>query len=100
MEKIEKFGRLIPDEHLFITVVFLTMVFPFDGLSYILGLFTKMKTKTYLIATILGLIPFSFVFSYLGTLSIAYQIAGFLLATLILIISILRMSKIKNKNKN
>lgn len=96
LKKIENF---IPEENLFFTVVFLNMVLPFDGLSYALGLFTKMKTKSYLAATFIGLIPFSFVFSYLGTLSITYQILGFLLATIIVFISIFKIKKRKISEK-
>ena len=90
---IERAEKLIPEEHIFLTIVFLTMVMPYDGLAYVLGLFTKIKMRTFFLATFAGLIPFAFVFSYLGTLPVIYQVTGFLLAVLILLFSILRAEK-------
>ena len=93
LKTIERAERLIPEEHIFLTIVFLTMVMPYDGLAYVLGLFTKIKMRTFFLATFAGLIPSAFVFSYLGTLPVIYQITGFLLAILILLFSILRAEK-------
>lgn len=42
-----------------------TVVFPFDPLSFVAGL-SKMKYKPYIIATILGSIPETLAFNYLG----------------------------------
>lgn len=76
LEKINKLESKIPKENLFIDILLLRMIIPVDVLSYALGLFTKINFKTYAITTMIGIIPFTFVFSYLGTVSLYYQIFG------------------------
>ena len=74
LKKLYKFEKKIPTGNLFFTVVFIRMVLPIDGLSYVLGLFSKMSLKSYTLATVIGLIPFCFVFAYLGAIPVYYQI--------------------------
>ncbi len=91
LEKINKFESKIPKENLFIDIVLLRMIIPIDILSYALGLFSKVDFKTYVLATLIGIIPFTFAFSYLGTIPLSYQIPGFILVVLIIaIIHVLR----------
>ncbi len=99
IEKIHKFEKRIPDRHLFLTVVFLRAVIPVDGVSYLFGLFSKMPLGQYVLATIIGLIPFSFGISYLGTIPVAYQIIFILIACIIFAGGIIIASKRKLKNK-
>lgn len=61
---------------LFWTVVLLRMTIPVDLLSYALGLFSNMKTVEYFLATVIGITPFAFVFSYLGSLPPVFQVIG------------------------
>jgi uncharacterized membrane protein YdjX (TVP38/TMEM64 family) len=84
LEKINKLESKIPKENLFLDILLLRMIIPVDILSYALGLFSKVKFKTYFLATIIGLIPFAFVFSYLGTIPFYYQILGFFIVGLII----------------
>ena len=78
-KKLEKNG--------FLVVLFLRLVpiFPFNCLNFALGL-TKVKSKDYIIATFLGIIPGSFVLAFFGgslaslnPLNIALAIALFIL---------------------
>lgn len=50
----------------FVGLVLLRMVVPVELLSYAVGLFTKIPMPFYILATILGVAPFSFLFSYGG----------------------------------
>jgi|TARA_B100001971_G_C18261082_1_gene586937 uncharacterized membrane protein YdjX (TVP38/TMEM64 family) len=84
LEKINKLESKIPKENLFLDILLLRMIIPVDILSYALGLFSKVKFKTYFLATIIGLIPFAFIFSYLGTIPFYYQILGFFVVGLII----------------
>ena len=86
LEKLNKLESKIPKENLFIDILLLRMAIPVDLLSYALGLFSKVKFKTYALATFIGLIPFAFVFSYLGTIPIYYQILGFFVVGLIIVL--------------
>ena len=81
---INKFESKIPKENLFVDILLLRMIFPIDILSYILGLFSKVNFKIYSIATIIGLIPLAFAFSYLGTVKIFYQVIGILVIVLMI----------------
>ena len=77
LETINRFESKIPKGEYFLDIVLLRMIIPVDLLSYALGLFSKVKFRTYALATFIGIMPFAFVFSYLGTISLLYQILGF-----------------------
>lgn len=63
----------IPTGNLFWSVVVLRMLVPVDLLSYALGLFTEMPRRRYMLATLIGVAPFGFVFAYVGALPPWYQ---------------------------
>src|SRR3989344_3373103 len=69
-EKIYKWEKRIPKKNVFVTLILLRMSVPVDILSYALSLLTKIDFKIYALTTIIGIIPFSFVFSYLGTIPV------------------------------
>jgi uncharacterized membrane protein YdjX (TVP38/TMEM64 family) len=87
LDRIDEIGSAIPEKQLFLTVVFFRIIFPVDILSYALGLFTKMKPKPYVLASLIGISPFAFILSYGVTLPISYQItiAAIVLAATILL---------------
>src|SRR3989338_2140028 len=62
LEKLEKLENKIPKENLFLDLILLRMIIPVDILSYALGLLTKVDFKTFALTTIIGIIPFAFVF--------------------------------------
>jgi uncharacterized membrane protein YdjX (TVP38/TMEM64 family) len=74
LEDIYKFEDKIKIGNTFWSVVFLRMIVPVDVLSYALGLFSRIGFWKYALATFIGVIPFAFIFSYLGEVSYAYQI--------------------------
>jgi uncharacterized membrane protein YdjX (TVP38/TMEM64 family) len=89
IEDIYRWERKIPQENLFLTVLFLRMILPFDGLSYAVGLFTKMKFWPYFLATIFGLIPLTIIIAYFGKIDYRFQIIGFLIIINIVLMGIL-----------
>ena len=94
LKEIQKFESKIPKENLFFDLILLRMIIPVDVLSYAIGLFTRVNFKTYALTTFIGIIPFAFVFSYLGTMPFLYQLAGIIAVVfLIAIIHILRELK-------
>lgn len=99
LKRLEKTEKLIPEGNIFFLVVFLTAIMPLDGLSYVLGLFTKIRIKTYALATFIGLIPFCFIFSYLGTLPIIYQLIGFTLAVIVLMLMLIHLDNKQRKKQ-
>lgn len=101
LEQIAKYEKLIPEENIFWGVVFLRMAVPVDILSYVLGLFSHIKFRTYAIATLIGVSPFAFIFAYVGTLELRFQIIAFLIAMMILLIGYLaKLLRKKYKKKN
>ena len=81
---INKWRDKLPNKNLFWLVIFARFVLPIDIISYAVGLFTKMRFGWYLLATIIGIIPFAFMFSYGATISTKWQI----LAGIVIIIAI------------
>jgi len=65
----------MPHQNLFWSVVLLRMALPVDVLSYGIGLFSKMSFSTYFWATLIGVVPFSFIYAYVGSLPVWYQVA-------------------------
>ena len=94
VSKLEKIHKHIPQEKVFWSVVLLRIMIPVDLLSYALGIFGVLDWKRYTLATIIGIIPFAFIFAYLGTLPVSYQL--FSIPAGILLISIVYISGGKN----
>lgn len=74
LEKIYELEEKVSVGNNFWSVVFLRMVVPVDILSYALGLFSKIKLLPYTLATAIGILPFAFLFAYLGKVPFVYQI--------------------------
>jgi len=97
LEKIQKFEKLIPQDHLFWSIVFLRMTLQVDILSYILGLFSSISARKYFFATLLGLTPFAFVLAYVGELPLFYQLLALSTGLLLLLLGILVALKKKKE---
>jgi len=61
--------KIIGTKYQLITLIFIRMSFPVDIVSYAVGFFTKVKFPTYLLATVIGITPFSFFYSYMSEFS-------------------------------
>ncbi|MBI2029881.1 VTT domain-containing protein [Candidatus Gottesmanbacteria bacterium] len=91
LNHIYKIESRIPKENMFLNLLFLRMIVPVELLSYAVGLFSKVNFRTYAITTVLGLIPIAFLFSYIGVISLQYQIlGGITIILLIILIHLLR----------
>jgi uncharacterized membrane protein YdjX (TVP38/TMEM64 family) len=66
MQRLKQIEQKLPQSHVFWSLVFLRIGLPVDILSYALGLFTHVHGRTYFFATLLGVTPFAFIFSYAG----------------------------------
>lgn len=83
LKKLNQISSKVPKTNLFVSVIFLRLAVPVDILSYSLGLFTSMKFWPYILATIIGVTPFAFIFSYSVKLPISLQLIGGFLAVII-----------------
>lgn len=66
LEQLDKIEKKIPPRASFLVIVLLRMAVPVDLLSYALGLFSTIPLRTYALATLVGVAPFSFIFAYGG----------------------------------
>lgn len=66
-EKLDQITDKLNSKKQFYMMFLLRMIIPADVLSYALGL-TKVRFKIYFWATLFGIMPFGFIFSYGGTL--------------------------------
>lgn len=100
IEKVHELEKRIHRKHLFWSIVLLRMVFPVDIISYTLGLFSKIKTKKYILATVMGIVPYSFIMAYLGRMPFQYQIIISVIVIILLLIGFIiqrRNDKIRIK---
>jgi len=72
-QELQGYGRAIPERNLFWSVVFVRIVLPVDLISYLLGLFTTMRMGAYALATLLGTLPFAFIFAYAARMPLWVQ---------------------------
>lgn len=86
--KLDRFARLLPQKHLFIAVVILRFILPIDLLSYALGLVGVLRFWPYMAATIIGITPFTFIFSYTAMVPMEYQIGLFILIGIMVVVSL------------
>lgn len=66
LETLGKYEAYLTPETGFFLIVALRMLLPVDVLSYALGIFTRVSFPVYALATMLGIVWFSFAFAYLG----------------------------------
>ena len=66
LEVIDRLEGRVPEDVGFGGIVVLRMILPVDVVSFALGLLKRMRFRTYAVASLLGILPFSFVWSYAG----------------------------------
>lgn len=86
VEKYEKAYKNIPEERLFLYLIFLRIITPVDLLSYALGLFTNINWRMFILSTFFGVIPATFILSYFGTFPAKNQFIIFLIGIILLAI--------------
>jgi uncharacterized membrane protein YdjX (TVP38/TMEM64 family) len=92
MYKHNYIEKLIDENHVYFSIIFLRMAMPVDILSYALGLFTpKITAKDNLITTLIGITPFAFVFAYASEMkNLSVMLLGVSLVLLVLYIFYVR----------
>jgi len=99
LTEIERYENRIPKSTEFLTLVLMRMVIPVDVLSYAVGLVSNIRLRSYTIATVIGITPFAFVFSFGGSAffsgqhSILLFLAGFGVALFVFVWHILNRNK-------
>ncbi len=75
LKKIQEYALHLPKKNIFWSVVLLRITLPVDILSYALGLFSDMTFGSYVLATIVGITPFAFIFAYTAQMPLLLQVA-------------------------
>lgn len=100
IEKIERFENIVPPKHIFWTIVFLRLALPVDLLSYALGLLTKIPFSVFMYATVIGLTPFAFLFTYAVNLPAFYQVIAGVLGLIMFSVGLRQAQKSLSLLKN
>lgn len=66
LEAVDRLEHRIPRDIGFGGIVVLRMIFPVDIVSFALGLLKHLRFSTYAIASLIGILPFAFVWAYAG----------------------------------
>lgn len=94
LEKVRQLEEIMPQKNIFWTIVLLRLSVPVDFLSYALGLFTRIRVRTFFLASFLGMLPGALLLAYLGTIPISFQII-FLVVILLIFFAFVRYMKPK-----
>lgn len=86
VKRLWKYEEKVKNKDKFLGIVVMRMLIPVDILSYALGLFSKVSYKTYTIATFIGVIPFTLLYSYAGTVNLLIQVIIILIFLIIIIL--------------
>ncbi|MEX0931899.1 MAG: VTT domain-containing protein [Candidatus Paceibacterota bacterium] len=76
------YQKIIPEKGEFWAIVFLRMMLPVDVLSYALGIVSTISFKKFMLATLIGIIPFSFIYTYAGKSAYSGDITGLVVVLL------------------
>lgn len=66
LEAVDRIEEKIPSDVGFGGIVVLRMILPVDVVSFALGLLKRLQFRTYATASLVGILPFSFIWSYAG----------------------------------
>lgn len=66
LEAVDRLERKIPPDISFAGIIILRMILPVDVTSFALGLLKNLSFSMYAIASLIGITPFAFVWSYAG----------------------------------
>jgi uncharacterized membrane protein YdjX (TVP38/TMEM64 family) len=85
VDKIREVVSKVPKKKIFWYLIFLRITIPTDILSYALGLFTNISWRMFFLTTLIGIVPMTFLFSYVGSLSLQLQIPLVIIGTITIV---------------
>ena len=88
-KKIYKYDKKLENQG-FVSVLFLRIIplFPFNAINFLLGL-TKVKLNSFILGTVIGIIPGSFALAFLGESIATFNITNIILSVLLFLALIL-----------
>jgi uncharacterized membrane protein YdjX (TVP38/TMEM64 family) len=85
-KRIDEVKILIPRKNLFLVVFLLRLLMPLDLVTYVIGILTEIRFRPFILASIPGIVISAVYLSYLGSLPLIYEVIGFLVGIVLLII--------------
>lgn len=99
LEAIDKLEAKIPADVGFGGIVVLRMILPVDVVSFALGLLKRLRFQTYAVASLVGILPFSIVWSYAGGELGEGRFLSFALVVIALTAAVLLVRYLWKKNR-
>ncbi|OGJ53871.1 hypothetical protein A3D11_04140 [Candidatus Peribacteria bacterium RIFCSPHIGHO2_02_FULL_49_16] len=96
---VDHIEKRIPPDIGFLGIVVLRMLLPTDMTSYVLGLLKNLRFSIYATASLLGIIPFAFVWSYAGGEIGKGDFFSGAVILLILCITVIFLRKLQHKRR-
>ena len=81
VKRIQEYEQTIPKYQFYSLVVLLRIALPVDLVSYALGFASTMSYRAFLLTTVIGVTPLTFMFTYAATATIWIQIGVSIFAT-------------------
>ncbi|MDP2064697.1 MAG: VTT domain-containing protein [Burkholderiaceae bacterium] len=100
LEAIDKLEAKIPADVGFGGIVVLRMILPVDVVSFALGLLKRLRFQTYAVASLVGILPFSIVWSYAGGELGEGRFLSFALVVIALTAAVLLVRYLWKKNRD
>ncbi len=97
VKDVGKYRKYISEDIGFWTVVLLRLLLPVDILSYALGLFSVISFRRYMLATLIGITPFAFIFTYTGQALIMGQYGGAAILAIVSVVILVFLWRIVKK---
>lgn len=82
LEAVDRMEDRVPRDVGFGGIVVLRMILPVDLVSFALGLLKRLPFRTYAVASLIGILPFAFVWSYAGGRLGAGELLSFIVVVL------------------
>jgi uncharacterized membrane protein YdjX (TVP38/TMEM64 family) len=89
LKKVYKYEDMLPEKSSFFSIVIVRLLIPIDILSYAISIFTKVRFKTYIVATAIGFFPWVILLMYLGNMSFKIQLTIFSVGVGIILVAYL-----------
>lgn len=99
LEAIDKLEAKIPADVGFGGIVVLRMILPVDVVSFALGLLKRLRFQTYAVASLVGILPFSIVWSSAGGELGEGRFLSFALVVIALTVAVLLVRYLWKKNR-
>jgi len=99
LKRLKSFQDYLPERDFYVSIIFFRIIMPHDFVNYGYGMFTKISNKTFIIASLIGIVLSVFIYSYVEILSLTYQILAIVLSIIVFCLVFYYYPRIRNIKK-